>query len=490
MTGRTAGRRPLIAHNDYSPLTPPVLGQWEPATSVSVIVPAHGGQHRLDLTLASLVAQSYPADLTEVVVVDDGSDPPLGLPEIRPQNTRLVRADGDGWGPAHAVNVGAAASEGTVIQRLDADMILYREHLEALMRWHHLTDYLVTIGSKQFVEDSGGAPAAVRDAVAQDRVEELFDLSHAVPSSTERTIQRLDGLRRSKNPYHVCTGPTLSLHRRLFQDAGGFDPEVIRGEDTEFAYRLAQAGSVFVPDPEARAVHLGLPSQRRNRSATVRAVEPFLAHRIPLRRDLRKERSRQWLVPYVEVVLNVEHVAERDGRRAVDAALSGTLPDVSVTLVAPWSKLPLGRHGVLSDSGFELRMLREGFAHDPRVRLTEEIPPSAAPIPFRYVGPVDLPLEPTSLERMTKRMTEDGLGLLVVTLPDGRTARMERTEAVSRALLLADPASSPAQVIAQTHGVRHSEAKTFWAGELPALPPAPQPEPPLRVRIFRRPSPR
>ncbi len=97
MTGTSA--RPRIRHNDYSPLSPPEAGHWTPRLPVSVVVPAHGGQRILDLALASLSAQTYPAHLTEVVVVDDGSLPPLRLPAIRPENTRIIRSGPGGWGP-------------------------------------------------------------------------------------------------------------------------------------------------------------------------------------------------------------------------------------------------------------------------------------------------------------------------------------------------------------------------------------------------------
>src|SRR5262245_18516167 len=81
--------QPRIAFNDYSGRAVPERGEGSPGSCVSVLVPAHGDQERLDLTLASLAAQSYPGHLTEVVVVDDGSDPPLRLPPIRPERTRL-----------------------------------------------------------------------------------------------------------------------------------------------------------------------------------------------------------------------------------------------------------------------------------------------------------------------------------------------------------------------------------------------------------------
>ncbi|MET8139322.1 glycosyltransferase [Sphaerisporangium sp. NPDC005288] len=458
--------RPVIRHNDYSPLIPPPLGAWTPSLPVSVVIPAYGGQHRLDLTLAALAAQTYPSHLMEVVVVDDGSEPPLRLPGIRPERTRLVPGAPGGWGIAHAINTGARLAEGEIVQRLDSDMVICREHIEALMRWHHLADYVVTIGAKVFVEEQARTPEQVHAAVRDGDFDGLFDLSTAVPSSTEATIRRLDGLRTSKNPYHVCTGPTVSFRRALFARAGGFDARVLRGEDTEFAYRLAMTGAVFVPDMEARAVHLGLPAQRVDTDTTVRVVAPYLAQRVPLRRDLRKEPGRRWLVPYVEVVLEAEGHAEPRVRAAVAAALGGSLPDVRVTLVAPWDRLTEGRHRVLDDPDLELRLVREQFRHDEGVLLASAPARDAAPVPFRYTGPVEVPLHRRSLEVMIRMINDKRAGLLVVEFPDGRTARLERTDAVNRARLLAGPGDDLDAVIERTHGVHRAPAAKFW-------PPAP-----------------
>ncbi|MFI6599825.1 glycosyltransferase family 2 protein [Nonomuraea sp. NPDC050536] len=477
--------RPALTQNDYSPLTPPELGAWSPALSVSVVVPAHGGP-QLEFTLAALAAQTYPDHLMEVLVVDDGSEPPIALPEIRPVNTRLVRPS-TGWGISNAVNAGAKAADGELIQRLDSDMVACREHIEALARWHHLTNYLVTIGMKRFVEVP---PLTAENVFRAGHLGELFDLDNARPSSTEATIAKTDGLRKSRNPYHVCTGPTFALPREVFHAVGGLDPTVPRGEDTEFAYRLAMHGVVFIPDARAQAVHLGLPAQHRDRERAVRAVEPHLAHRVPLRRDLRKDRGRRWLVPYVEIVLDVTDTSEQVVRQAVAAALDGKLQDVVVTLVGPWSRLRDDQRTGLGDPCFELRLMRDLFAHDDRIRLIDEASPTPAPTPFRYRGPVDVPLHRATLERMIESVQEDLTGVLIVDLPDGRTARLERTSALARAALLGSPGDDPDDIIQTTHGVRHATPDRYWPVAAPkpepvTIPPAPAPEEPTLLRRLR-----
>jgi cellulose synthase/poly-beta-1,6-N-acetylglucosamine synthase-like glycosyltransferase len=58
--------------NDWSAIEVPELGAWRPVRPVSVVIPAYDCQPALDLVLAALARQTYPADLLDVVVVDDG----------------------------------------------------------------------------------------------------------------------------------------------------------------------------------------------------------------------------------------------------------------------------------------------------------------------------------------------------------------------------------------------------------------------------------
>ena len=62
----------------------------KPKLSVAVVIACRDGQEKLDLVLASLAAQSYPAALTAVYVIDDGSANPLVLPAIKPAKTKLI----------------------------------------------------------------------------------------------------------------------------------------------------------------------------------------------------------------------------------------------------------------------------------------------------------------------------------------------------------------------------------------------------------------
>jgi len=149
-----------VVRNDWSSLDVPGIDAT-PALTVSVVIPAYGGQAELDLVLAALAHQTYPSELTDVVIVDDGSDPPLRLPTSRPARTTLVRV-AHGWGKSNALREGVAHATGELLLLLDADMVVYPEHVAAHARWHHLLPYAVTLGHKRFVD--GPLPSA--EAVA------------------------------------------------------------------------------------------------------------------------------------------------------------------------------------------------------------------------------------------------------------------------------------------------------------------------------------
>lgn len=95
---------------------------------VSVVIPAFGNQHALDLSLATLATQSHPAH--EVIVVDDGSPEPLTIPAwciaARIDREPLHR------GSSAAKNYGASLATGDYLSFCDSDILHLPDALESL----------------------------------------------------------------------------------------------------------------------------------------------------------------------------------------------------------------------------------------------------------------------------------------------------------------------------------------------------------------------
>jgi glycosyltransferase involved in cell wall biosynthesis len=91
---------------------------------ITVAVPTHNRPRLLREALASIVAQTHPE--WEVVVVDDGSTPPVlesTLRDLLGERFILVRHD-QAQGIAAAKNAGVAAARGEVVVHLDDDDLL------------------------------------------------------------------------------------------------------------------------------------------------------------------------------------------------------------------------------------------------------------------------------------------------------------------------------------------------------------------------------
>ena len=144
---------PDVVHgNDWRTLDPGEIGYWEPSQRVTVVVPCYNGQEPLALTFAALANQTYPRDLLEVVVADDGSDPPITVPPGTPFEARVVAQERAGFGLARARNTGAASATGSILVFLDCDMVPEPHHVEAHARWHHLDDRILTLGFRHHAD--------------------------------------------------------------------------------------------------------------------------------------------------------------------------------------------------------------------------------------------------------------------------------------------------------------------------------------------------
>ncbi|WP_301184311.1 glycosyltransferase [Nocardiopsis exhalans] len=450
--------RPLIRCNDYSVLEPPPLGGWDPVLSVSVVVPAYGGQEKLDLTLASLAAQSYPGHLMEVVVVDDGSEPALVLPPIRPENTRLVTAPAHGWGPGHAVQAGVEATEAPVVMRLDADMVADREHVEAHLRWHHLADYLAVTGRVVFTDapDTGLTATGMRDRVEDGSAADFLGPGNTMEWVSE-VLESTDGLRTAGHrAWEVFTGATASVRRELFESAGGMDPAMAMGEDSELGYRLSQRGAVFVPEPVAVGWHLGCPTTERRGAAAVRFGRPFKENRIPRQGSRRDSPRRTWQVPFVDVVVDTVGRRFDDVSETVDALLGGDTADIRVRLVGEWGRVTPGRHGTVDDPAVDVRLVHENYRCEPRVEFVESEPAPDPDVPFRLmVSPGSLS-RPGAVRALTGAADREGAGLVLLRSAGrgrGEALRLERTAAFARARHLGAGAGERDALVAQLWGL-------------------------------------
>src|SRR4030095_2311933 len=104
---------------------------------VSVIVPTRNRPEKLAQLLDCLSTQTIDRAHYQIVVVDDGSSPPVAFSNMQCPSSIIVRLDGKERSAAR--NQGAAAASCDLLVFLDDDMSLDRDflasHLAAHQEW-------------------------------------------------------------------------------------------------------------------------------------------------------------------------------------------------------------------------------------------------------------------------------------------------------------------------------------------------------------------
>jgi GT2 family glycosyltransferase len=336
-----------------------------PKLSVAVVIACRDGQEKLDLVLASLVAQTYPASLISVYVIDDGSAKPLTLPKIKPTKTKLIsyKNSPGKWGKTAATNDCVAKLREDVLWFVDADMVFEPDHLAHHMKWHHDNDDYAVLGWKRFVKSWSYTPDTLLTALKADAFDILHEESWGKDLWEERVTRTHDLEKPALDGYRAFVGATFSIHNQHWRDLGGYDRNLITGEDTELGWRIFTQGLRTVVDRQAHSWHLGHSTVESNKDHIHRHNDPSLAQVIPQMHSVRARNNFSWSVPTYQVFLDVRDstLAQVLELRRNLLALPGT--NAQITLLAPW-KVLAKRYSPVGDIHADLREIRNWLKGD------------------------------------------------------------------------------------------------------------------------------
>ncbi|WP_119071728.1 glycosyltransferase family 2 protein [Aggregatilinea lenta] len=206
---------------------------------VSVVMPIYNEAAFISRSLGAVLAQDYPGDCLDVLVVDGGStDGTRALVQATAARDGRVRLlDNPARLQASAMNAGLRAAHGEIVARVDGHTIIAPDYIRRCVETLAATGTHNVGGPQRFV---GTTPWGRAIAVA-------YRSPFSVPSRF--TV--------SDRAEYVDTVYMGAWPRAVLEKLGGFDEALAVNEDYELNVRIRQNGGRIYLAPDIRSAYYG-----------------------------------------------------------------------------------------------------------------------------------------------------------------------------------------------------------------------------------------
>ena len=357
--------------NDFSHLERELLGSpFQSNKKVSIVILTYNRSKPLSKTLAGIALQSYPKELIEVIVTDDGStDDTIEVIKRYEKllDVKYVWHRDVGFTPAAARNNGIRMARNDLIILLDVDMFPSKQLVENYVKYAPVMDRAVIIGPRKYIDINKLDDSEIlkNDKIEQTFKEVLTNNSVANKIEGEKSIDwRLEtfaktaNLKYEKLPFRTFASGNVAFSRRAFLEIGCFEERFNTWgyEDTELGFRFFNDGKYFIAAMDAWAYHQepeGGENETDRSTGKIQSGELF-GQLCPYYRRL-TTRKLDFEVPTVSIYIPAFN-AENTICDAIDSALKQTYQDLEVCVCDDGS----------TDSTRE--KLEKYFSNHPRVR--------------------------------------------------------------------------------------------------------------------------
>ncbi len=208
---------------------------------VSVIVPCRNEERHIAECLDSIVANDYPKDRLEILVVDGMSkDKTREIVKNRGEQFSVIRLlDNPRVTTPAAMNVGIKEARGDIIIKMDAHSVYEKDYISKCVQ--HLEE--------SGVDNVGGVLQSIpaKDTVMARAIALCLSHVFGAGGSYFRT--------GSENPREVDTVAFGCYKREVFEKIGLYDERMEKTEDLELNLRLRKAGGSIMLFPDIKALY-------------------------------------------------------------------------------------------------------------------------------------------------------------------------------------------------------------------------------------------
>jgi cellulose synthase/poly-beta-1,6-N-acetylglucosamine synthase-like glycosyltransferase len=204
-------------------------------TFISVIIPARNEEKNIGTCIESVIKQTYPANLFEVIIINDYSDDETAniATSYNRRNINVINlADFTGNNILNsykkkAIEIGVSKAKGSLIVTTDADCIVPNKWLETIASYSKKTGSV-------FI----AAPVSFFDLKNEDSILKKF--LKVFQSLDFMMLQGITGASVHKKIHNMCNGANLAYEKEAFYEAGGFEgiDKIASGDDMLLMHKI------------------------------------------------------------------------------------------------------------------------------------------------------------------------------------------------------------------------------------------------------------
>ena len=204
-------------------------------TFISVIIPARNEEKNIGTCIESVIKQTYPANLFEVIIINDYSDDETAniATSYNRRNINVINlADFTGNNILNsykkkAIEIGISKAKGSLIVTTDADCIVPNKWLETIASYSKKTGSV-------FI----AAPVSFFDLKNEDSILKKF--LKVFQSLDFMMLQGITGASVHKKIHNMCNGANLAYEKEAFYQAGGFEgiDKIASGDDMLLMHKI------------------------------------------------------------------------------------------------------------------------------------------------------------------------------------------------------------------------------------------------------------
>jgi succinoglycan biosynthesis protein ExoA len=197
-----------------------------PLPVITIIMPVRNEAAYIQRSLGSVLAQDYPVDLIQVIVVDGMSSDETRriLGEYIAHHPNIEIVDNPARIVPAGMNAALSVARGTIIIRVDGHCEIAPDYVSRCV--YHLQE--------DGVDGVGGSIDTIGENPLSRVIAAAMSSPFGVGDSAFRT--------RNSHTMDVDTIPFPAYTRRIINLAGPYDEELVRNQDDEYNYRIRALG--------------------------------------------------------------------------------------------------------------------------------------------------------------------------------------------------------------------------------------------------------